>query len=411
MVTTAVGLSDVRVLDLSQDIAGPYAACLLGAFGADVIKVEPPGVGDLTRRRGPFADDEPDPNRSAPFLYLNRNKRGVTLDLHTPTGLDLARRLIDVADVVIESSEACSPLFDALDGQLLRRRNPALVVTSVTNFGRSGPYRQYRGGELVLDALGGWVFVTGEPEREPVKPGLFQAQYSTGLNAAIHAAAALNVRQATGEGRNIEVTVMETAAHFVGMGISMYSSSGDMQVRAGSWTAMLRGWDGPRSHPTEIYECKDGHVGVAVQTQGQWEMFALAVGTPELETDPRFATSYGERGRHAREFNAVVAPWFMERTRREIFDLFGQYRIPCGMAYTAEEMLDDPQHKSVEFYQQLEQADGSTLPFPRLPLHGDSLHMRMERAPSLGEHNGEVYTELLGLSRAELASLRGAGVI
>ncbi len=411
MVTTAVGLSDVRVLDLSQDIAGPYAAYLLGAFGADVIKVEPPGRGDLTRRRGPFADDEPDPNRSAPFLYLNRNKRGVTLDLHTSTGLDLAQRLIDVADVVIDNSEPCSPLFDTLDGRRLRLRNPALVVTSVTNFGRSGPYRQYKGGELVMDAFGGWVFVTGEPEREPVKPGLFQAQYSTGLSAAIHAAAALNVRQATGAGRNIEVTVMETAAHFVGMGISMYSSSGDMQVRAGSWTAMLRGWDGPRSHPTEIYECKDGHVGVAVQTQGQWEMFALAVGAPELETDPRFATSYSERGRHAREFNAVVAPWFMERTRREIFDLFGQYRIPCGMAYTAEEMLDDPQHKSVEFYQQLEQADGSTLPFPRLPLHGDSLHTRMERAPSLGEHNGEVYTELLGLSRAELASLRGAGVI
>ncbi len=411
MVTTAAGLSDVRVLDLSQDIAGPYAACLLGAFGADVIKVEPPGYGDLTRRRGPFANDVPDPNRSAPFLYLNRNKRGVTLDLHTPTGLDLARRMVELADVVIDSSEPCSPLFDALDGRRLRLRNPALVVTSVTNFGRSGPYKRYKGGELVMDAFGGWVFVTGEPDREPVKPGLFQAQYSTGLNAAIHAAAALNVRQATGEGRNIEVTVMETAAHFVGMGISLYSSSGDMQVRAGSWTAMTRGSDGPRSHPTEIYECKDGHVGVAVQTQGQWEMFALAVGAPELETDPRFATGYGERGRHAREFNAVVAPWFMERTRREIFDLFGQYRIPCGMAYTAEEMLTDPQHQSVDFYQRLEQADGSTLPFPRLPLHGEGLHMHMERAPSLGEHNGEVYTELLGLSGAELASLRGAGVI
>ena len=411
MVTTAAGLSDVRVLDLSQDIAGPYAACLLGAFGADVIKVEPPGTGDVTRRRGPFANDEPDPDRSAPFLYLNRNKRGVTLDLGTPTGMEIARRLVDVADVVIDSSEPGSGLFEALDGGRLRQVNPSLVVTSVTNFGRSGPYGSYKGGELVLDALGGWVFVTGEPERDPVKPGLFQAQYSTGLNAAIHAAAALNVRQATGEGRNIEVTVMETAAHFVGMGISMYSSSGDMQVRAGSWTAMIKGWGGPRSHPTEIYECKDGHVGVAVQTQGQWEMFALAVDVPELQTDPRFAAGYGERGRHAREFNAVVAPWFMERTRREIFDLFGQYRIPCGMAYTAEEMLEDPQHKSVDFYQQIEQADGSTLPFPRLPLHGDGLHMRMARAPSLGEHNGEVYTGLLGLDRVEMASLRGAGVI
>ena len=411
MVTTAVGLSDVRVLDLSQDIAGPYAACLLGAFGADVIKVEPPGQGDVTRRRGPFAADEPDPNRSVPFMYLNRNKRGVTLDLETPTGMDLALRLVDQADAVIDSSEPSSTLFDALDGRRLRLRNPALVVTSVTNFGRSGPYRHYRGGELVLDALGGWVFVTGQAERQPTKPGLFQAQYSAGLNAAIHTVAAVNVRQATGEGRNIEVSVMETAAHFVGMGISSYSSSGDMQVRAGSWTVMMKGWDGPRSHPTEIYECKDGHVGVAVQTQGQWEMFALAVGAPELETDPRFATGYGERGRHAREFNEVVAPWFMDKTRREIFDLFGQYRIPCGMAYTAEEMLEDPQHRSVDFYQHVEQADGSSLPFPRLPLYGDSLPMRMERAPSLGEHNREVFSGLLSLSGTELASLRGAGVI
>ena len=411
MVTTAAGLSDVRVLDLSQDIAGPYAAHLLGAFGADVVKVEPPGVGDRTRRRGPFADDIPDPNRAAPFLYLNRNKRGVTLDLNTRTGCHLARKLIDLADVVIDSFEPDSPLFHAFAGCRLRKNNPPLVVASVTNFGRTGPYRRYRGGELVMDALGGWIFVTGEPDREPVKPGLFQAQYSAGLNAAIHTIAALNVRQATGEGRTIDVSVMETAAHFVGMGISMYSSSQDLQVRAGSWTAMLKGWDGPRSHPTEIYECKDGHVGVAVQTQGQWEMFALAVGAPELQEDPRFAANYAERGRHARELNAVVAPWFLERTRREIFDLFGQYRIPCGMAYTAQEILRDPQHQSVGFFQQLEQSDGSELPFPRLPLHGEDLYTRMTRAPNLGEHNREVFSTLLGLDSIELASLRSAGVI
>jgi crotonobetainyl-CoA:carnitine CoA-transferase CaiB-like acyl-CoA transferase len=411
MVSTVSGLSDVRVIDLTQEVAGPYATCLLGGFGADVIKVEPPGAGDPTRGRGPFPNDEPNPEKSAPFLYLNRNKRGVTLNLRTETGKQLLLALVEIADAVVESFEPGTLESLGLGHEALKGRNPSLVVTSVTNFGQTGPYRRFKGGELVLDALGGWIFLTGFPEREPVKPGLFQAQYSAGLNAAIHTLAALNVRQALGQGRSIDVSIMETAVHFVGSSISTYSSGGDTQVRAGSWTGMMKGWAGPRSHPTEIYECKDGHVGVAVQTQGQWEMFALVLDIPALKEDPRFATGYSERGRYARELNEVVAPWFMERTRREIFDILGEYRIPCGMAYTAEEILSDPQHEAVGFFKELEQADGSALPFPSPPLHGADLAWRMERAPGLGEHNAAVYSGLLGYSKKDVAGLRNKGVI
>ena len=411
MVSTASGLSDARVIDLTQDVAGAYCAYLLGAFGADVIKVEPPGTGDRTRNRGPFPNDEPHPESSAAFLYLNRNKRGITLDLQTETGRQVFLKLVDTADVVVESFEPGMLDSLGLGNETLKQHNPSLIVISVTNFGLTGPYSQFKGGELVLDALGGWAYLTGYPDREPVKPGLFQAQYSAGVNAAIHATAAINVRQTVGVGHSISVSVMETAVHFVGSGIARYSSDGDVHIRAGSWTSMTRGADTPRSHPTEIYECKDGHVGVAVQTQGQWEMFALVLDIPALKDDPRFATDYAERGLHAREMNALVVPWFKERTRREIFDLLGEYRIPCGIVYTADEMLDDPQHRAIGFFTELEQSDGTVLPFPGSPLHGTEFPWQMERAPALGEHNSEVYLELLGYSKDDLVRMRSTGVI
>ena len=411
MISAASGLSDARVIDLTQDVAGAYCAYLLGAFGADVIKVEPPGVGDPTRSRGAFPNDEPHPEKSAAFLYLNRNKRGITLNLRTETGRQLFLKLVEIADVIVESFEPGVLGALGLGHETLKQHNPSIIVTSVTNFGQTGPYSQFKGGELILDALGGWAYLTGYPDREPVKPGLSQAQYSAGVNAAIHSTAAINVRQAVGEGRAIDISVMETAVHFVGNGIARYSSDGEVHIRAGSWTSMTRDADTPRSHPTEIYECKDGHVGVAVQTQGQWDMFALVLDIPELKNDPRFATDYDERGLHAREMNALVAPWFKERTRRDIFSLFGEYRIPCGIVYTAEEMLDDPQHKTVGFFTELEQSDGSALPYPGSPFHGTEFPWQMKRAPLLGEHNLEIYTGLLGYSKDDLVRMRSAGVI
>lgn len=401
----------MRVIDLTQGTSGPYCSFLLGAFGAEVIKVEPPVEGDPSRKWGPFPSDEPHPEKSAAFLYLNRNKRGITLDLNRDEGRRLFLELVEVGDAVVESYEPGLLDSKGLGSAILRQHNPAIIVSSVTDFGQTGPYSHFKGGELVLDAISGWAQVTGFAHREPLKPALQQAQYAAGVNAAIHTIAALNHRQSSGQGRNIDISVMETAVHFVGNSIGRYTHGVGIQVRAGNWTGLVRGSTAPFSHPTEIYECQDGHIGVAVQTAGQWEMFTVLVDIHELNEDPRFSLDYAERGRNADELNRLVAPWFMQRTRKEIFELFGEYRIPCGMVYSTAEIPQDPQHRDVGFFTDLEHPDAGTLPYPGSPFHGVDFPWSMQRAPCLGEHNSQVYDGLLGHAKEDLARLGAMGVI
>ena len=410
MLSAAPGLSGVRVIDLTRDIAGAYCAFLLGTFGAEVIKIEPPGTGDPSRQYGPFPGDEPHPERSAAFLYRNRSKCGVTLDVDSRLGIQTLLELVQVADIVVTGMEPASLRSKGLDYETLRRHNPSVIVTAVSNFGQTGPYKDFKGGELVLDALGGWTYLTGYPDRMPLKPGMFQAQYLAGINAAIHTVAAVNVRQSTGAGRTIDVSVMETAVQLVGRGIAEYGEDGSVQVRSGSRTTTYRGGD-HRGHPTDIYECADGYVAVAVQREGQWEMFALALDIPELRDDPRFCTDATERGRHADELNELVAPWFKERSRKQIFSLFGELRVPCGMVYTAAEILDDPQHEATGFITEMDHPQADNLPYPGSFFHGDEFPWRMRRAPLLAEHNPEVYGELLGCSSEDMARLSDMGAI
>ena len=399
------GLSGVRVIDLTRDIAGAYCAFLLGSFGAEVIKIEPSGTGDPSRQQGPFPGDEPHSERSAAFLYRNRSKRSVTLDVNSQRGVQTLLDLVMVADVVVTGMESAVLRSNGLDPATLRRHSPSVIVTSVSNFGQTGPYKDFKGGELVLDAMGGWAYLTGYPDRMPLRTGLYQAQYTAGVNAAIHTVAAVNVRQATGTGRTIDVSVMETVVQLVGLGIARHGEDGSVQVRSGSRTTTYRG-GGHRGHPTDIYECADGYVAVAVQRDAQWEMFALALDIPELKDDPRFSTDAAERGRHAEDLNRLVAPWFKQRSRKQIFDLFGELRIPCGMVYTAAEILDDPQHEAADFITEMDHPEAKTLQYPGSLYHGDEFPWQMTRAPLLGEHNAEVYGELLGYPGEELARLR-----
>lgn len=319
--------------------------------------------------------------------------------------------LVAVADAVVESFEPGVLDSMGLGRDVLHHHNPHIIISSVTDFGQTGPYSHYKGGELVLDALSGWAQITGFPHREPLKPALRQAQYAAGLNAAIHTIAALNLCRATGHRRSIDISVMETAVHFVGNSIGRYTHGIGTQVRAGNWTGLVRGSTAPFSHPTEIYECKDGHIGVAVQTAGQWEMFTVLVDVPELKEDPRFSSDYAGRGRNAADLNRLVAPWFKQRTRAELFELFGEYRIPCGMVYNTAEIPNDPQHRAIGFFTELEHPDAGTLPYPGSPFHGVDFPWQMERAPRLGEHNSQIYCGLLGHPQEELANLAGLGVI
>ncbi len=214
---TPLGLLDgIRVLDLGTEVSGPFCAKLLADYGADVIKVELPGVGDPARRMGPFADDDPHPEKSIPFLYINTNKRGVTLDTRNPTGRGLLEALLQTADVLVENVPPAHAEDLGLDYAGLTRNNPGLVVTSITAFGQSGPYRDYSATDLVNCAFSGLMYHTGDSDREPLRNSLNQSLYVAGINAAVATSAALLHRMATGRGQHVDVSAVEClAAHLV----------------------------------------------------------------------------------------------------------------------------------------------------------------------------------------------------
>ncbi|MBI4337419.1 MAG: CoA transferase [Chloroflexi bacterium] len=403
-------LNGIQVLDLTQSIAGPHCTSLLAGFGAQVVKVEPPW-GEPARRLGPFPKDQSHPERSGTFLYLNQNKLGVTLDLKAKRGAAIFKELVAGADAVVENFEPRVMPSLGLDYETLARINPRLVMTSISTFGQTGPYRDYHADELVAYSMGGLTYVIGLPDREPVKSGGNQAQFQAGLNAAIWTAAALYFQRLTGQGQHIDVSIMQTVMNLVEFGIAHYTHTGKVFARNGNrWRTMKDANGAPLGHPTEVYRCKDGFINLAVQAPNQWEMLTLMLGRPELREDPRF-DSWPKRGQHTRELDDIVGGWCRERTQEEIFKLCGEYRIPCGYTYTMTQLPQDPQFKERGYFQQVDHPEAGPLLYPGGPFRPSEFGWQMGRAPLLGEHNAQVYGEWLGYSKRKLSGLRRAGVI
>ncbi|MBI4308470.1 MAG: CoA transferase, partial [Chloroflexi bacterium] len=227
-------LEGLLVLDLATDVAGPYCAKLLAGFGADVIKVEPPSTGDPARSLGPFCGDGPDPERSVLFLYLNTAKKGVTLDLRTPEGARLLQELARRADAVVESFAPGFLESVGLGYGALRAANPGLVLTSVTPFGQTGPYRDYQATSIVNYALGGHLYITGAPGREPLQSGGYASEYAAGFHAAIATMAALWDREERGEGQHVDVSIVECMAALHQWSDVLYTHNGVIKGRGGN---------------------------------------------------------------------------------------------------------------------------------------------------------------------------------
>ena len=244
--------TDVRVVDLTHYVAGPYCTKLLADYGAEVVKVERPGTGDGARRMFPFWGDDPHPEKSGLFLHLNTNKKGVTLDLKTPTGVEILKQLVKDADILVENFEPRVMPGLGLDYDTLATVNPRLVMTSISNFGQTGPYRDLKAGELVIFGMGPHMFVEGEPEREPLKYPGYKAQYMAGTNAAVAAMAALFGSSASGQGQHVDVSIMESLCGPPegAAALMSYAFSGRDPERPGYRRAGGSPWG--------VYRCKDG---------------------------------------------------------------------------------------------------------------------------------------------------------
>lgn len=391
-------LSHVSVLDFTHQIAGPYCTKLLADFGAKVVKVERPGGGDAARRFGPFPGDTPDSEKSGTFLYLNGNKLGITLDLKSRTGARIARKLAQTADLVVENFRPGVMGRLGLDYQALKQENPHLAMISISNFGQTGPYRDYRATEIVAQAMGGIMYVTGFNDREPLKEALSQAQLWTGIMGATAALVGLNVARTTGQGDYIDLSIQESIASGLQSTLGFYSYMG-AERRRQNW------FPGGLNYP---YPCKDGYIVPAAS--GTWDEFANCLETPEL-IQPRLATHFG-RLKNVEELNRILVGRFQRSGKHELFHRGQEWGFPFGVAQTPEELASCPQLASRDFWVTADHPIAGTWRYPGSPCHMDESPWRMRSpAPTIGQHNEQVLCGSLGFSKADIISLRRTGVI
>lgn len=389
-------LSDICVLDISEEVAGPFCAKLLAALGAEVIKIEAPGTGDTARRAGPFVTETPNAEQSALFLYLNTGKKGITLDIRQPTGAAIFRRLAQDCDILIESAPPGDMDRLEVGYTTLQSRHPRLIYTAITPFGQTGPYRDYQGSELVAQATGGMMHVIGLPDREPLKIGGNAAAYTTGMSAFSATMLALHVRDEQGHGQFVDVSAMET------MAVAQIHAS--IQHQFGHV---------PKRRDSTLVRARDGWVhpgldrGIAEDT---WARVCDLMGQPELTDDPRFNTRDARRENQA-ELTAIIGAWTATRPKEEIYHTLQGLRTVAGYVATVEDLRTSEQLRARDFFQVIDHPSTGKGVYPGALFTLQDTPWQHGRAPLLGEHNTEIYGERLGYSRAALAQLYSAGII
>ena len=392
-------LQDVKVLDLSHDIAGSFCARLLADYGAEVIKVEPPEGVDL-RRTGPFYKDDPHPEKSLLFFVLNLNKMGVTLRLETSDGKRLFNELARDADVIVESFKPGYLASLGLGYQALESLNPRVVLTSITPFGQEGPYSKYEGEEIVCYAMGAIMSTSGTRDREPLKHGGFQAQYEGGLNGASATAIALFHQSMTGEGQHLDISITECVSSTMLADQTQYAFAGGIQTRRRPTGTLF-------NNPMP---CKDGWIICQTGGGATWQTIAQFFGKPEL-LEPRFADA-AARAENGEEMDALMVDGIKDRGKWDLFEEASRRRMLFGLVQTPEELARCPQLEARGFYREVEHPVMGTLRVPAVLFDLSLTPYQLRRAaPLLRQHNQEVYCDRLGYSPKDLAGLRQMDVI
>jgi crotonobetainyl-CoA:carnitine CoA-transferase CaiB-like acyl-CoA transferase len=403
-------LSHIRVLDLSRIFAGPWATQNLGGMGADVVKVERPGVGDDTRGWGPpFLKDRDgkDTANAGYFLSVNRSKRSITVDLSLPAGQDIVRRLAALSDVVVENYKVGTLAKYGLDYRQLSEVNPRLVYCSITGFGQSGPYAHLPGYDYIFQGMGGLMSVTGKPDDEPgggpVKVGVAIADILTGMYATSAILAALEHRNVSGRGQHIDLALLDCTVALSSFQALNYFMTGKAPVRMGNAH--------PNMVPYSVFACADGHLILAIGNDAQFARFCQASGRSELAADPRFVT-VSQRLRHRAELIPIVSEILATKSTQRWMQILEEANVPCGPIYTMSQVFEDPQvqHRGMEL--KLPHAVAGEVPGLANPIHFSETPIRYrEGPPDLGQNTEEVLTEVLSLDPVEISRLRSLNAI
>ncbi len=398
-------LSHVRVLDFTTHVAGPHCTKLLADYGADVIKVERPATGDTARSMGPFPGDIPHPEKSGLFLHLNTNKRSITLDLKSSAGQKIAKTLAADADLVVENFRPGVMDRLGLGLEALQEVNPRLVMTSISNFGQTGPYRDYKSSDLLVYSMGGEMNSTGLEDREPVKLGANVILYQAGSVAAVGSAGALFLSQDDGPGQLVDVSIMETQVGSIDRRMSAlvaYQYTGENSVRVPF---------GASGYPIGVYPCEDGYLEVTggliyfprvVHMLGDPpELLEPRWYEPESQTDPLLKD----------EFEAHFLSWALQRGKHEAWRAAQESGVLSGPLNTMEDLANDEHFNGRGSYAQIDHPVAGNLKYPGRPFVMSESPWEVRRpAPLLGQHNQEILQEL-GYGRDEAVRLRAQGVI
>jgi benzylsuccinate CoA-transferase BbsE subunit len=397
----ATALAGLRVLDLTTARAH-LCGRLLADMGADVIKIEPVG-GDEGRTIGPFVDDMPHRDRSLFFWFYNLNKRSLTLNLDDLSGIEILRRLIESADLLIESFAPGRMKEFGLDWDALHKLNPAMILLSISPFGQSGPYRDYNADDTILTALGGMLYVNGFPGRPPVRPLGLQAYHSSAYYAAIGAMCALFARDRDGLGQWIDLSMQEATASAVEHVAGSYFGSGAIEPRRGTlhWSRYFR-----------VGRCRDGHIMHC--TLGDWTSLVEWVagdGKAQDLTDPAWEDVL-YRAEHAEHLFDVLDEWVKNYNRKELLDRAQMLRLPYATVRPPEALLDDEQLAGRGYFVEVHHPElGRTIRYPGAPYLFNGTPWRVYRRPPLtGEHNAEILAEI-GVGADKAATLIAGGVI
>ena len=394
----------LKVIEYGEYISAPYCTHLLAGLGADVIKVEKAG-GDEARVNGPFPQDIPHPEKSGLYLSLNANKKGVTLNLDKPQGKDVFKKLIANADVLVENNIRGCMAGLGLGYDVLKAINPKLVMVSITPFGQTGPYKDWKAYHINSCGAGGMSIGTGDPAREPLTMPLSQGGYEAGLSAATGILAALLAREKTGKGQFIDISEVEVwATTHAGQYVLTFLYRGITGIR--------RGTHGPQVYPCEIFPCKDGYVSLIAPQIEQWLRFVEVLGTPEWTKEPRYRNRRAMAEDYPDEVNALIIPWMMARTKEEIMKLCQDKRVPCVPIYDIAEVVNHRQIKAMDFFVELDHPEAGKLKYAKGPCTFEKTDWQWQTsAPLLGQDNEKVYCEQLGYTQKELAGLKKSGVI
>jgi len=393
-------LAGVKVLELGQLIAGPFATSFLAWFGADVIKVEPPGTGDPLRTWRVVHK-----GTSLWWHLMARNKKCVTLDLRAPEGQKIARELAKRVDVVIENFRPGTLEKWGLGFEGLKKENPKLILARISGYGQTGPYAQRPGFAAVAEAFGGLRYVTGEPDRPPVRPNLSLGDSVAGLHAALGILIALYHRDARGgSGQVIDVALYEAVLNLMEGTIPEYDKAGVKREREGMRLTGIV--------PSGTYPCADGaYIVIGANGDSIFLRFMTAIEREDLAEDPRLASNEG-RSQNVDEIDAAISAWTKQRNSLDALKILSEADVPSGPIYSAAEMLSDPHYQARGVLEETDLREGDRVRLPRMAprLAGTPGGMRWI-GPALGEHNIEVYRDWLGYPAAELERLAKAGVI